>query len=71
MTEQVRFEDAGELKEFTILPKPSVFVAVYYYPASDQPYCNFGTNKEELIKSMYNWGGLDRSRAIRIYTITP
>lgn len=70
MTEEIRFEEAGEIKEF-VQPRPTLYVAVYYYPNSEQPWGMCGINKHDVIKSMLNWHGLDKSRPVRLYTITP
>lgn len=66
---EIKFEDGGEIREF-VTPRPILFVAVYYYPNSDTPWGVTGHDKQQLIADMNNWAGLDRSRPVRIYTIT-
>jgi hypothetical protein len=44
---------------------------VYWNENSEQPWGVCGIDKQQLITSMNNWHGIDRSRPIRIYTITP
>lgn len=68
MTTDIKFQDGGVIRDFEI-PKPTMYVAVYYYPNSDQPFGCTGTNREELIRAMTHWSGLDRSHPVRIYTI--
>lgn len=66
---EIRFEDGGEIREF-VVPRPTLFVAVYYYQNSDIPFGTTDSDKNRLIQSMHNWHGLDRTRPVRIYTIT-
>ena len=66
---EIKFEDGGEIREF-VTPRPTLFVAVFYYPNSDTPWGTTGHDKSQLINGMHNWFGLDRSRPVRIYTIT-
>lgn len=66
---EIKFEDGGEIREF-VTPRPTLFVAVFYYPNSDTPWGATGHDKSQLINNMHNWAGLDRSRPVRIYTIT-
>lgn len=70
MTDEIRFEEAGEIKEF-VQPRPTLYVAVYYYPNSEQPWGMCGSDKQNLITSAHSWGGLDKTKPVRIYTITP
>lgn len=70
MTQEIQFQDGGEIREF-VVPRPVIYVAVFYYPGSDTPWaCTDNTSKESIIKSMNNWNGIDRTRPVRIYTIT-
>ena len=66
---EIKFEDGGEICEF-VTPRPTLFVAVFYYPNSDTPWGATGHDKPQLINNMHNWAGIDRSRPVRIYTIT-
>lgn len=70
MTDEITFVDGGELKEF-VQPRPSVFVAVFWYENSEQPWGMCGSDKQNLITSMHSWSGLDKAKPVRIYTITP
>ena len=69
MTDEIMFEDGGEIKDF-VMPRPTLFVAVFFYENSDIPYGSTASDKPQLITQMHNWHGLDRSRPVRIYTIT-
>ena len=66
---EIKFEDGGEIKEF-VTPRPTLFVAVFYYENSDTPWGSTHQDKQQLINQMHNWTGLDKSRPVRIYTIT-
>jgi hypothetical protein len=70
MSSEIVFQDKGEIKEFEIV-RPSVYVAVFFYPNSDQPWAASGPDKAQLLRSMHDWYGLDKSRPVLIYTITP
>ena len=70
MSDEIKFQDSGEVKEF-VTPRPCLYVAVYWNENSEQPWGVCSIDKQQLITSMSNWYGIDRSRPIRIYTITP
>ncbi len=66
--ELLKIQDHGEIKHFELI-KYSLYVAVYFYPFSDQPFGCTHSNKNELIKQMNNWKDLDKTKPVRIYTI--
>lgn len=69
MEHELVFQDGGEIKEF-VTPRPTLFVAAFFYKNSDTLCGATDNDKQRLISSMHNWHGLDRNRPIRIYTIT-
>lgn len=69
MSEELRIEDKGKVKDF-VIPKPSLFVAMFFYENSDTPWGQCGHDKQQVINAMAHWQGLDRSRPVRIYELT-
>lgn len=68
MTDTVKIKDIGEIKSFEVV-RPMAYVAIFFYENSNVPYGSVHADKNELIKQMQNWHGLDKSKPIRMYTI--
>ena len=66
--ELLKIQDHGEIKDFELI-KYSLYVAVYFYPNLDTPFGCTASDKNVLIKQMHNWGGIDKTKPVRIYTI--
>jgi hypothetical protein len=63
-----KVEDKGSVKDFELL-KRNLYVAVFYYPNSPTPFGATSADKNDLIKNMANWSGIDATRPVRIYTL--
>jgi hypothetical protein len=69
MTEQtLKIEDIGEIKSFEVV-RQMIFVAVYFYENSNLPYGITNADKNELIRQVQTWHGIDRTRPVRMYSI--
>ena len=68
MTQTVKIEDIGEIKSFELV-RPMAYVAIFFYENSNIPYGTVNADKNELIRQMQSWNGIDTSKPIRMYTI--
>ena len=68
MTDTVKIEDIGEIKSFEVV-RQMAYVAIYFYEHSNIPYGNVNADKNELIRQMQNWTGIDKTKPIRMYSI--
>lgn len=69
MTAELKFTEAGEVKEFTI-PRPTLYVAVYRYDNNDQLFGTCMSDKQVLMAQVMTMTYIDKSFPVRIYTIT-
>lgn len=67
MTE-IKIEDVGEVRSFEVV-RPMIFVAVFFYENSNIPYSIGNADKNDLIKQVNSWHGIDQSKPVRMYTI--
>jgi len=69
MTEQtLKIEDIGEIKSFEVV-RQMLFVAVFFYENSNFPYGCTNPDKNELVRQIHNWSGIDKTKPVRMYSI--
>lgn len=69
MSEELRIEDKGKVKDF-VIPKPSLYVAMFFMKDSDVPFGTTNPDKQSLLNGLAHWTCIDRSKPVRIYELT-
>lgn len=68
MSEELRIEDKGKVKDY-VIPKTSLFVAMFFMKDSDVPFGTTNPDKQSLLNGLAHWTGIDRSKPVRIYEL--
>lgn len=68
MTNEVKFVDGGEIRDFTV-PIPTLYVAVFRYENNNTAFGSCLNDKQQLMNQLMGLNGLDKKFPVRIYTI--
>ena len=68
MTNEVKFVDGGEIRDFAVLI-PTLYVAVFRYENNNTVFGSCLNDKQQLMSQLMGLNGLDKKFPVRIYTI--
>lgn len=65
----LKFKDMGSILQDGEPVEQALYVAVYFYESSRQPFGACFSTKDEAIRAMNNWTSVDPSKPVRLYKI--